>query len=68
MMMISDVIRVFQVKTGILHIVIPGARIVMIVVMKLTAPMIVPNPESPIPKTHMFAPTPGVYVAVDNGV
>ena len=39
-----DVTRMFQVKIGIRNIVMPGARIVRIVVMKLTAPRIVPRP------------------------
>ena len=34
----------FQVKIGIRNIVMPGARMQMIVVMKLTAPRIVPKP------------------------
>jgi len=42
MMIRIDVTKVFQVKIGIRHMVIPGARIVMIVVMKLTPPRIVP--------------------------
>ena len=41
-----DVTRVFQVKIGMRNIVMPGARIVMIVVMKFTAPRIVPKPLS----------------------
>ena len=36
----------FQVKIGIRNIVMPGARMVMIVVMKFTAPRIVPKPAS----------------------
>ena len=35
----------FQVKIGIRNIVMPGARMQMIVVMKLTAPRIVPSPD-----------------------
>lgn len=38
------VINVFQVKMGIRHIVMPGARIEMTVVMRLTPPRIVPKP------------------------
>ena len=40
----STVTRMFQVKIGIRNIVMPGARMQMIVVMKLTAPRIVPRP------------------------
>ena len=38
------VTSVFHVKIGMRHIVMPGARMVMIVVMKFTAPRIVPKP------------------------
>ncbi len=38
------VTKMFHVKIGIRNIVIPGARIVRIVVMKFTAPKIVPRP------------------------
>ncbi|GHE61252.1 hypothetical protein GCM10018782_39390 [Streptomyces griseoaurantiacus] len=48
--------RMFQVKIGIRNIVIPGARMQMIVVMKLTAPRIVPKPVSARPMIHMSAP------------
>ena len=34
----------FQVKIGIRNMVIPGARMQMIVVVKLTAPRMVPRP------------------------
>ena len=67
MMMSREVMRVFHEKMDMRHIVIPGARMVIMVVMKLTAPIMVPKPDKPSPKTHMFAPTPGVYVAEDNG-
>ncbi len=54
-----DVTRMFQLKIGMRNIVMPGARIVTMVVMKLTAPRMVPNPPSARPKTHRLAPTPG---------
>jgi hypothetical protein len=41
------VTSMFQVKIGIRNIVMPGARIVMMVVMKLTAPRIVPKTAQP---------------------
>ena len=49
----------FQVKIGIRNIVMPGARRQMIVVTKLTAPRIVPKPDSARPMIHRSAPTPG---------
>ncbi len=51
---------VFQTKIGIRNIVMPGARIPMMVVMKLTAPRIVPKPDSASPMIHRSAPRPGV--------
>ena len=54
-----DVTRMFQEKIGIRNIVMPGARMVTMVVMKLTAPRMVPKPPSARPNTHRFAPTPG---------
>ena len=49
-----------QVKIGIRNMVIPGARMHRIVVMKLTAPRMVPKPASASPKTHRSPPRPGV--------
>ena len=57
----------FQVKIGIRNMVMPGARIVMIVVMKLTAPMMVPKPLIARPNTQRLPPTPGVNVVLVNG-
>ena len=62
-----EVTRVFQVKIGIRHMVMPGARMQMIVVMKLTAPRMVPKPDSARPKTHRSPPTPGLKVVLDSG-
>ena len=53
-----EVTRMFQVKIGMRNIVMPGARIVMIVVMKLTAPRIVPKPARPRPNTQRLPPIP----------
>ena len=39
-----EVTRMFQVKIGIRNMVMPGARMQMIVVTKLTAPRMVPRP------------------------
>lgn len=49
-----------QVNSGSRHIVIPGARRVITVVIRLTDPRMVPMPESTRPMIHAFAPTPGV--------
>ena len=54
------VMRMFQLKIGMRHMVMPGARIVMVVVMKLTAPRMVPKPPSARPKTHRSPPRPGL--------
>ena len=62
------VMRMFQVKIGIRNIVMPGARMQTIVVMKLTAPRIVPKPPSARPKMTRSPPSPGSYVELDSGV
>ena len=62
------VIRVFQTKIGIRNIVMPGARMQMIVVMKLTAPRIVPRPAIHRPMIHRSPPTPGERTASESGV
>ena len=62
-----EVTRVFQVKIGRRHIVIPGARMVKMVVMKLTPPMMVPKPPRARPKTHRSPPRPGEKVVFDSG-
>ena len=62
-----DVTRVFQVKIGMRNIVMPGARMVRIVVMKLTPPMIVPKPLNASPNTHKSPPIPGENVVFDSG-
>src|SRR3954470_2872419 len=62
-----EVTSVFQVKIGIRNIVMPGARMVTIVVMKLTAPRMVPKPASARPKTQRSPPRPGEYTVLDSG-
>ncbi|CAB4640566.1 unannotated protein [freshwater metagenome] len=62
-----EVTRVFQVKIGMRNIVIPGARMVKIVVMKLTPPRMVPKPLSARPKTQRSPPIPGENVVLDSG-
>ncbi len=56
-----------QVKTGSRNIVMPGARMHTIVVMKLTEPMIVPKPVAAKPRTHRSPPRLGVNVESDSG-
>ncbi len=63
----TPVSRTFQVKIGMRNIVMPGARMQMIVVMKLTEPRIVPKPEKARPMIHMSAPTPGDRTASESG-
>ena len=57
----------FQVKIGIRNIVMPGARMQTMVVMKLTEPRIVPKPENASPMIHISPPTPGVRTASVSG-
>ena len=45
----------------------PGALIVKIVVMKLTAPRIVPRPPMARPMIHKSAPTVGELTALESG-
>lgn len=63
-----DVMKMFQVKIGMRNIVIPGARRQMTVVIMLTPPRMVPNPDSANPTIHMSAPTPGELTAELRGV
>ena len=53
---------------GIRNMVMPGARMQMIVVMKLTAPRMVPRPAIHRPITHRSPPTPGERMASESGV
>ena len=57
----------FQVKIGIRNIVMPGARMQMIVVTKLTPPRMVPSPDSARPMIHMSPPIPGEYTWLVSG-
>ena len=56
---ITEVSSAFQVKIGIRNIVMPGARMQKIVVMKLTPDKMVPKTDSTSPMIHMSAPMPG---------
>ncbi len=63
----TEVIRMFHVKIGIRNIVMPGARMQMIVVMKLTAPRMVPKPLSARPMIQRSCPVPGEYSSEFSG-
>ena len=52
---------------GIRNMVMPGARMQKMVVMKLTPPRMVPSPDSTRPMIHMSAPMPGEYTALVSG-
>ena len=61
-----EVTRMFQVKIGIRNIVIPGARIVTMVVMKFTAPRIVRRgPACTGPTSTGRRRRPGLWIASD---
>ena len=49
----------FHVKIGIRNMVMPGARMQKIVVMKLTPPRMVPRPPRVKPMIQRSEPTPG---------
>ena len=55
----NDVTSVIQVKTGRRIIVMPGARRLMMVTMKLSAAAIEATPRSCRPMTHMSMAWPG---------
>ena len=61
------VTSVFQTKIGIRNIVMPGTRMQKIVVMKLTAPRIVPRPDIHRPMTQRSPPMPGEFTPSDSG-
>ena len=62
-----EVMRIFQEKIGIRNIVMPGVRMRMIVVTKLTAPRMDDKPRRYRPITHRSPPTPGELMASDSG-
>ena len=62
------VISVFHTKIGIRNMVMPGARMQMMVVMKLTPPRIVPRPAIHRPMIQRSPPTPGLRTASESGV
>ena len=63
----TAVTRIFHVNIGIRKKTMPGARIQMIVVNKLTAPRMVPIPPTDTPMIHRSAPTCGEWALSDNG-
>ncbi len=63
----TPVSSTFQVKIGMRNMVMPGARMQMIVVMKLTEPRMVPKPEKARPMIHRSPPIPGECTASDSG-
>jgi hypothetical protein len=58
---------VFQTNSGIRNIVMPGARMQMTVVMKLTAPRMMPRPAIDGPMIHRSPPTPGERTSLERG-
>jgi hypothetical protein len=56
-----------QAKIGIRNRVMPGARILKMVVMKFTAPRIEAVPTSARPMSHRSVPAPCAYCPVLNG-
>src|SRR5246127_3982574 len=63
----NAVTRIAHTKSGILCSVIPGARMLKIVVMKLMAPMIDDAPARCIEKIVMSTAGPGIPTGPDNG-
>src|SRR5664279_4865729 len=62
-----DVTVIAQVKIGSRHMVIPGARMQITVVIMLTPPRMVPRPETIRPMAHRSPPTPGLFTDSDSG-
>src|ERR1700710_2818743 len=62
-----EVTRMFQVKMGRRHIVMPGARRQITVVIMLTPPRMVPRPETARPMIQRSPPAPGEFTAFDSG-
>ena len=63
-----EVTRIAQVKIGTRHIVMPGARMQITVVIMLTPPRMVPRPDTARPMIHRSPPTPGEFTDSDSGV
>mgnify|MGYP003350434368 CR=1 FL=1 len=62
-----EVSKTFQEKIDMRNMVIPGARIVKMVVMKFTPVRIVPSPPTASPTIQRSAPIPGEYCEFDRG-
>ena len=63
----TEVSKTFQVKIGIRNMVIPGALMQRMVVMKFTPPRIVPIPLTANPITHKSLPRPGENSVLESG-
>ena len=63
----TEVTRIAQVKIGTRHIVMPGARMQITVVIMLTPPRMVPRPDTARPMIHRSPPTPGEFTDTDSG-
>jgi hypothetical protein len=63
----SDVISMFQVNSGSRHMVIPGARSMNTVAMRLIPVRIDDVLTARIPMIHMSVPGPGLYWPLDSG-
>jgi hypothetical protein len=63
----TAVARISQVNTGSRHMVIPGQRRQMMVVIMFTAPRMVPTPATTRAMSHRSAPTCGEFVMLDSG-
>jgi hypothetical protein len=63
----TEVTRIAQLKIGTRHIVIPGARMQITVVIMFTAPRMVPSPETITPMIHRSPPTPGEFSTPESG-
>ena len=61
------VTSMFQVKTGMRNMVIPGARMLKMVATKLTAPRMPEVPAKRRPMIHRFEPLPGEKIGPDSG-
>ena len=66
--MISRLVTsMFQVKTGMRNMVIPGARMAKMVATQLMAPRMPEVPEKARPMIHRFEPLPGEKIGPESG-
>ena len=59
--------RIAQVKIGSRHMVMPGQRMQITVVIMFTAPRMVPRPDDDQTHVHRSPPTPGELLISDSG-